>query len=163
MGEPELGVGDRAGGEQLAQLGQQPVVQPGQELGLPVVVVALGLHAVEHRLLVGVGLLGNEVGDRVAEGANRGEVALHVRAKRYRCAVEPDYHAGLSAGSTLSLQRQGGPLTADEVAAFEQNPGHEAAVLLRGWDDAGKVEDLHVAALDEYRPLLERVAASPPD
>src|SRR4029453_7911890 len=52
----------------------------GQVLGLPVVVVPLGLHAVEHRLLVGVGLLGDEVGDRGTEGADRGEAGLHFGA-----------------------------------------------------------------------------------
>src|SRR5690349_10232845 len=47
-----------------------------------------------------------------------GPIALHVAAKRYRCAVDPSYHDGLSAGSTASLVRQGGPMSADEVAAF---------------------------------------------
>ena len=71
-------------------------------------------------------------------------IALHVRAKRYLCAVDPSYLAVLSPGSVASLERQGGPLSADEVAAFEANPGWEDAVALRRWDDQAKVPDLPV-------------------
>jgi phosphonate degradation associated HDIG domain protein len=81
-------------------------------------------------------------------------IALHVRAKRYRVAVDPGYAAVLSPGSTASLARQGGPLTDDEVAAFETNPGWADAVALRGWDDQGKVDGLAVPDLASYRPLL---------
>jgi phosphonate degradation associated HDIG domain protein len=84
-------------------------------------------------------------------------IALHVRAKRYLCAVEPEYHDGLSAGSVASLERQGGPLTADEVTGFEANPGWEGAVALRRWDDEAKVLGLEVDAIKAYRPLLERL------
>ena len=85
-------------------------------------------------------------------------IALHVRAKRYLCAVEPSYHDGLSAGSVASLERQGGPLSLEEVAAFETNPGWEGAVALRRWDDQAKVVDLDVAPIVAYLPLLERVS-----
>ncbi|WP_426571155.1 HD domain-containing protein [Aquihabitans sp. McL0605] len=89
-----------------------------------------------------------------------GPIALHVAAKRYRCAVEPTYHQGLSAGSTASLERQGGPMAADEVAAFEKRPTHLDAVRLRAWDDGGKVDGLAIPPLATYVPLLERVAAA---
>jgi phosphonate degradation associated HDIG domain protein len=85
-------------------------------------------------------------------------VALHVRAKRYRCAVDPAYHDALSDGSKRSLARQGGPLAASEIAAFEAHPSFEDAVALRGWDDLGKVDGLEVPPLEHYRELLERVA-----
>lgn len=87
-----------------------------------------------------------------------GPIALHVRAKRYRCAVDPGAIEALSAGSQRSLIRQGGPLDADEVTAFEQNPGFAGAMQLRAWDDCGKVEHLVVAPLTEYLDLLARVA-----
>ena len=90
-----------------------------------------------------------------------GPIALHVRAKRYRCAVDPAYREALSAGSTRSLELQGGPSDADEVASFESNPGFRDAVLLRTWDDRGKVEGLEVPPLEHHRPLLERLAARP--
>jgi gamma-butyrobetaine dioxygenase len=83
-----------------------------------------------------------------------GPIALHVAAKRYRCAVDPAYQAALSAGSTRSLARQGGPMAPEEVVRFEANPAHVAAVALRGWDDGGKVDGLVVAPLREHLPLL---------
>jgi phosphonate degradation associated HDIG domain protein len=86
-------------------------------------------------------------------------VALHVRAKRYRCAVDPAYHDALSEGSKRSLARQGGPFDASEAAAFEAHPGFADAVALRGWDDRGKVDGLRVEPLEHYRPLLDRVAS----
>ena len=82
-------------------------------------------------------------------------IALHVRAKRYRVAVDPGYAGILSPGSTASLARQGGPMDAAEVSAFEANPEWADAVALRGWDDQGKVDGLEVADLASYRPLLE--------
>jgi len=82
-------------------------------------------------------------------------IALHVRAKRYLCAVDPSYLAVLSPGSVASLERQGGPLSAYEVAAFEANPGWAEAVALRRWDDQAKVPDLPVPPAGSYRPLLE--------
>lgn len=85
-------------------------------------------------------------------------VAMHVRAKRYRCAVDPDYRRHLSPASTRSLERQGGPLTAAEARFFAVRPGAEAAVRLRAWDDGGKVQRLHVAPFEHYRPFLERLA-----
>ncbi len=85
-------------------------------------------------------------------------IALHVRAKRYLCAVEPAYLDVLSAGSVASLQRQGGPLLGDEVSAFEANEGWEGAVALRRWDDQAKVLDLVVAPIESYRPLLESLS-----
>jgi gamma-butyrobetaine dioxygenase len=87
-------------------------------------------------------------------------VALHVAAKRYLCAVEPAYAAGLSAGSTRSLARQGGPMTPVEAAAFRDRPGSEDALALRRWDDAGKVDGLPVPGLDTYAPLLRGLACS---
>ena len=48
-------------------------------------------------------------------------IRLHVAAKRYLCAVDPSYLAGLSPASRLSLKLQGGPMNPDEVAAFEAN------------------------------------------
>lgn len=87
-------------------------------------------------------------------------VALHVRAKRYRTAVDPAYASSLSDGSSHSLQVQGGPMTPDEVVAFEANPNFEAAVALRSWDDGGKVDGLPVPPLREYRDLLLRIATT---
>ena len=85
-------------------------------------------------------------------------VALHVAAKRYLCAVEGTYLAGLSASSVRSLRLQGGPMNDVEATAFEQRPHHRGATLVRQWDDRVKVGGLAVAELDDYRPLLARLA-----
>jgi predicted HD phosphohydrolase len=88
-------------------------------------------------------------------------IALHVAAKRYRCAVDPSEVDRLSVGSQRSLLKQGGPMSAAEVAAFEADPHHADAVALRGWDDAGKVVGLTIAPFDTYLPLLARVSIPP--
>jgi [1-hydroxy-2-(trimethylamino)ethyl]phosphonate dioxygenase len=87
-------------------------------------------------------------------------IALHVRAKRYLCAVEPSYRTGLSAGSVASLERQGGPMSPAEAQAFETEPGWREAVRVRRWDDAGKVDELDVAPLRAHRARFARVVAA---
>jgi phosphonate degradation associated HDIG domain protein len=87
-------------------------------------------------------------------------ISLHVAAKRYLCATDDAYGAGLSAGSTRSLELQGGPMTAAECRAFEAQPGFTEAVSLRRWDDLGKVEGLDVGTSDHHLPRLERVACA---
>ncbi len=87
-------------------------------------------------------------------------IALHVAAKRYLCAVEPQYHAGLSAGSQRSLRRQGGPMAPGELGAFEATRGWADAVALRRWDDAGKVDGAVVPGLASYEPLLRSLVCS---
>ena len=87
-----------------------------------------------------------------------GPVALHVAAKRYLCASEPDYEAALSPASRLSLKLQGGRFTPEERLQFERSPFAANAVRLRRWDDAGKIPDLVIPGLEDYRPLLERLA-----
>ena len=82
-------------------------------------------------------------------------VRLHVAAKRYLCAVEPDYRAGLSEASQRSLRLQGGPMSPEEVCRFEHEPWFRSAVAVRRWDDGAKVPGLVVPGLDHYRPCLE--------
>jgi phosphonate degradation associated HDIG domain protein len=84
-------------------------------------------------------------------------VRLHVAAKRYLCAAEPGYEAGLSPASQLSLRLQGGAFTPDELRRFEQEPWFLSAVAVRRWDDAAKVPGLAVPGLEHYRPLLEAI------
>jgi len=88
-------------------------------------------------------------------------VRLHVAAKRYLCAIEPDYFAGLSRASVLSLRLQGGPMDHAEVAAFEAEPFFTDAVTLRRFDDLGKQADWHPAGLETYRALLKTLIAIP--
>ena len=81
-------------------------------------------------------------------------VRLHVRAKRYLCAVDPAYFLQLSPASVLTLKLQGGPMPAAEVASFEAEPGYRAALLVRRCDDRGKVVGLATRRLEHYSGLL---------
>jgi phosphonate degradation associated HDIG domain protein len=87
-------------------------------------------------------------------------VRLHVAAKRYLCAVDPAYQDRLSPASRLSLDLQGGPMSVEEAAAFEQEPYWRDACRLRRWDDLGKDPGAAVPPLEHYRPVLEAVAIS---
>jgi phosphonate degradation associated HDIG domain protein len=82
-------------------------------------------------------------------------VHLHVAAKRYLCAVEPEYLALLSEPSVLSLSLQGGPMSSIECQAFESNPFYQDAIQLRRYDDMAKVPNLSVHPIEFYAPLLQ--------
>ncbi|HEX4170853.1 MAG TPA: HD domain-containing protein [Acetobacteraceae bacterium] len=81
-------------------------------------------------------------------------VRLHVPAKRYLCATEPDYFARLSPDSVLSLKLQGGPMSPDEVVAFHALPHAAAAVQLRRFDEGAKIADLPTPPVAHFLPHL---------
>ncbi|MGW4896123.1 2-trimethylaminoethylphosphonate dioxygenase [Kitasatospora sp. NPDC004240] len=83
-----------------------------------------------------------------------GPVRLHVAAKRYLCAVEPAYRAGLSAASEYTLGVQGGPMDGEEVAAFAAHPGAADAVAVRRWDERAKRAGAPTPSFEHFRPLL---------
>ncbi|MGP4019863.1 phosphonate degradation HD-domain oxygenase [Saccharopolyspora sp. 5N708] len=89
------------------------------------------------------------------DGAVTEPVRLHVAAKRYLCAVEPDYFARLSAKSVHTLNLQGGPMSEQEVRDFEGSQHAEAAVALRRWDEAAKDPQAPTPDFEHFRPLLE--------
>jgi phosphonate degradation associated HDIG domain protein len=89
-------------------------------------------------------------------------VQLHVAAKRYLCAVEPEYHNQLSPASILSLRLQGGPMSEQERMAFERLPGAAAAIRLRRWDDAAKITGLQTPPLEHFARQLDACLASGP-
>ncbi|PKV80725.1 HD domain-containing protein [Nocardia fluminea] len=86
-------------------------------------------------------------------------IELHVTAKRFLAATDSTHAAGLSASSRRTLIAQGGPMTPAEAAAFRADPDCAAALALRRADDAGKVAGLEVAPIQDWRPVVERVAA----
>ena len=59
---------------------------------------------------------------------------------------------------TLALQ--GGPMSSAEVAAFERESGFRDAILLRKWDDQGKVAGLVTPPLESFMPLIEELLYS---
>lgn len=81
-------------------------------------------------------------------------IRLHVAAKRYLCAVDEQYAAGLSAASQRSLQLQGNPYSTAEAAAFLQRPYAQAAIQLRRWDDQAKEPGRLTPNLTHFRPYL---------
>ena len=84
-------------------------------------------------------------------------VRYHVAAKRYLCAAKPEYYKRLSDASVHSLNLQGGPMSTDEVAAFEQNPNLKQIVKVRYYDDAGKRADLATKPFSHYAPMIQRI------
>jgi phosphonate degradation associated HDIG domain protein len=88
-------------------------------------------------------------------------IRLHVAAKRYLCAVEADYWAGLSQGSKNSLVLQGGPYDAAAVATFRRAPHFEAAVRLRRYDDAAKCVGVVTPPLEHFLDIMATVLDRP--
>jgi predicted HD phosphohydrolase len=87
-------------------------------------------------------------------------VRLHVPAKRFLCATDPAYFNRLSAASVLTLKLQGGPMSPGEIAAFRTEPYHCEAILVRQWDDQGKIAGLSTPDLSHYRVTIDRLAAA---
>ncbi|NCZ70685.1 MAG: HD domain-containing protein [Acidimicrobiia bacterium] len=87
------------------------------------------------------GLLGERVASLI-EG--------HVPAKRYLVSTRSDYRALLSADSIMTLDAQGGELSADEIRDFEAQPHWRAMVDLRIADDGAKDPNARVPGLDHW-------------
>jgi [1-hydroxy-2-(trimethylamino)ethyl]phosphonate dioxygenase len=112
-------------------------------------------HADARHELVGSAWLARHFGPAVCD-----PVRLHVPAKRYLCATAATYRQSLSPASLITLELQGGPMSDEEAAAFRREPYFRDAVRLRLFDDRGKVAGLATASLDDYRPLLDRLATA---
>ena len=89
-------------------------------------------------------------------------VRLHVAAKRYLCAVEPSYRNGLSRDSIESLALQGGPMSAEEVSAFEREPYWRDAVALRRIDEQAKDPQAPAVTFAEFREVVMRACLDTP-
>lgn len=82
-------------------------------------------------------------------------VRWHVAAKRYLCATEADYFGKLSAASVHTLNLQGGPMNAGEVAEFAQNPNLDAILQVRRWDEEGKAKGRETPGFGHFVPVLQ--------
>ncbi len=87
-------------------------------------------------------------------------VRLHVAAKRYLTAIDPDYRAGLSPASLHSLVLQGGAMTPIERRRFANLPFSDEAVMLRRWDDLAKLPGRVTPPLGYYLALVDEVLAA---
>ncbi len=84
-------------------------------------------------------------------------VRYHVAAKRYLCATKPEYFNRLSEASIHSLNLQGGPMDAEEVAEFEKNPNLKQIVAVRYLDEAGKRDDMDTPDYWHFAPMVQRM------
>lgn len=109
----------------------------------------------EHEAL-GAAWLAERFGPDVVE-----PVRLHVAAKRYRCAMDADYHSRLSDASRLSLRLQGGPFTPQQARKFEAHPYFDAAVRLRQWDEAAKIPGLSTPPLEHFAEFAREAVRAP--
>jgi len=100
-------------------------------------------------------LLGNKFLQNYFKPAAVEPVRLHVQAKRYLCAVDPDYYETLSEPSKISLQFQGGIMNKEEVVLFEQNEFYKQAVDLRRWDDLAKDANLTSPSIETFINAIE--------
>lgn len=85
-------------------------------------------------------------------------IRLHVEAKRYLCATDPQYAGNLSAASQRSLELQGGIMDTAEATTFSSLAHAPDAIALRRWDDLAKVPGASTPGLDHFLPLLMRCA-----
>ena len=89
-------------------------------------------------------------------------VRWHVEAKRYLCATEEDYFAGLSDASVKTLELQGGPYDEAQCLEFEGNPYLETILNVRRYDDGGKVPGVQTPNLEHYLEIARKVLARQP-
>ena len=85
----------------------------------------------------------------------------HAEAKRYLCTTEPEYFDGLSKGSVVTLEKQGGKMDEEERAAFESSPYCADAVRMRRWDDRGKISGAVARSLDHWMGKVEQQIRTP--
>lgn len=88
-------------------------------------------------------------------------IRLHVAAKRYLCATDPEYAVQLSTTTYHTLGLQGGVMDDQKVEAFLGLPYSSDAVQLRRWDDAAMTTNRSVPGLEHYMDLLEKLLIQP--
>ena len=81
-------------------------------------------------------------------------VRHHIDAKRYLCAVDPEYKKKLSIASTNTLKYQGGPMTEIEAEYFSKHKYLKDILKLRRFDENAKIIGLKCPRLDHYRSMI---------
>ena len=80
-------------------------------------------------------------------------IKLHVQAKRYLCRNN-SYWNILSEASKVSLKLQGGIMKDSDAKIFVSSKFHGDAILLRKYDDEGKMPNIKMKKINEYRDLI---------
>lgn len=136
-------------------------------------VLAALLHDIGHLLAISNGDVKNDSPVDVQHQHTGGEwlagffgpgitepVRLHVEAKRYLCAVDPEY---VAQDPSVSLRRallKNGILKRSEIREFQEHPYHRQAVWLCRIDDRANIVGLTVAGLAHYQERLEYAASA---
>ncbi|WP_339141507.1 HD domain-containing protein [Pseudoalteromonas galatheae] len=87
-------------------------------------------------------------------------VRKHVDAKRYLVSMDEKYYQTLSPASQLTLTRQGGKMSSEELAAFSKLPELDAIIALRRFDDLGKDPSLAVLPSSYWFSQIEAYLAN---
>lgn len=87
-------------------------------------------------------------------------VESHVAAKRYLTFADENYYNQLSKASKKTLEYQGGKMTAEEAASFENSNWFELKIQLRKWDEEAKLENIPLPNLEKYKAMARRVLAN---
>ena len=80
-------------------------------------------------------------------------IKLHIQAKRYLCRNK-SYWNILSEASKVSLKLQGGIMSDDEAKKFSSLKFHDDAILLRKYDEDGKMPNIKMKKIEDYRNLI---------
>ena len=83
-------------------------------------------------------------------------VQNHVNAKRYLTYKDPAYYHQLSHASKETLKHQGGMMTEEEAALFENNPFYKTIIALRLIDEQAKDPNKPIADIEKYKQLMHR-------
>lgn len=84
-------------------------------------------------------------------------VEQHVAAKRYLVSTDPTYKDKLSEASLQTLmQYQGGLMTAEEIAAFQNHPFFDDIIKVRLWDEEAKDHHAVLLPLRNFVNLIQK-------
>lgn len=84
-------------------------------------------------------------------------VESHVQAKRYLTFKDPEYYNTLSEASKKTLEFQGGVMSVQEAAAFENDPLFETSIRMRKWDELAKEMNVPLIDLQILKQKAENV------
>lgn len=80
-------------------------------------------------------------------------VRRHVDAKRYLVTTDASYYDRLTNASKVTLEHQGGKMTAEEVEAMRKDPQFEAILRMRAWDEKAKNPEAKTPSLQYYKDM----------
>ncbi len=86
-------------------------------------------------------------------------VENHVQAKRYLTFKYPSYFQNLSEASKETLKFQGGVMSSEEAAAFEQNSLFDLSIKMRHWDELAKEVNVPLVDLEKIKAKALRALA----